>query len=387
MIGNVTQGSGFSGLLQYLYTGHKDKPNPDRVAWTGFHRLMPTDDPERLAGILRSTADLYPREVGKPVIHISLSWAPGEEPTEAKMRQVAGQVLERMELGRHQAVLVAHRDTDHRHVHIAANQVSEDGERLWNAWKSKTRLEATLRELEREHGFEVVPGRLAPVPGREKPARALLTRQEYAQALKANVARSSPEQMLHVRQELRRRFRSSRSWAELHFKLDMAGLRLERRGRGLVVTDGKRSLKASRIDRQGSKRKLEERFGQTYESWIAQRRQIWKASHRVSHYKKRRSRLEYHYGHATAPEVAGRIRRILGRMDSTIQGLEGDLRAVYRPLHAHVVRSLPKREGHSRQLRALNLISGLLPYPARTAFRTAIQAMEFFRELGRERSL
>src|SRR5207244_7285782 len=42
------------------------------------------------------------------------------------------------------------------------------------------------------------------------------------------------------------------------------GLRLERKGQGLVITDGKQRVKASRVARDLSLRRLEQRFGVPY---------------------------------------------------------------------------------------------------------------------------
>lgn len=392
MIGNITQGSGFGGLLRYLYHGDRETPNPDRVAWREFRHLMPTDDPERLAGILRSTAQLYPREPGKPVVHVSVSWSPEDQPTEAQMRQVAVQVLERLELTEHQAVIVAHRDADHPHLHIAVNQVSADGTKLWDAWKSKSRLEAALRDLEREHGFRSVPGRLASVPGREKPARALLTRGEHvAHRMDPN---ASPDEQRNVRLQIRRLFRSSNSWAELEAKLKDVGLRLERRGRGVVVTDGKRRIKASRIDRRGSKRRLEERFGQRFASWLDEKRRLRELAGKIRHYQQRKDRLTDRYRDAQDPDVVQRVRRIQGRLDATIRTLQADLRAAYRPIQDRLVRTdalrvkvsrprLSRLSARSAKL-ALHFVSRVLPPGAGQVLRTTIRLS---RELTRGRGM
>lgn len=371
MIGNVDQGSGFGGLLRYLYHGDKDQPMPDRVAWTDLHNLSPSDDPNRLAGVMRHTANDHPRKPKNPVIHISVSWEETDRPSEAQMRQVAYQVLQKMDLEDHQAVVVAHRDTDHRHLHIVANQVREDGH-VWAAWKSKTRLEAAMRELEREHGFTVVPGRLAPVG--ERPPAALLTRGEHLEALRKGTTRS-PEEQAHVRLELRKRFRGAHSWAQLEDKLGALGLRLKRRGRGLVVTDGQRMVKASRIDRQSSKGKLEERFGQTFESWIEEKKRLRQIAQRISHHQARRKNLDQRFRGVTDPKHLERLNRIKSRVDRTVRLLQGDLAAAYRPIESRLARAagtkaleligVPKPPRPSRGARAavatLNLVSRLLP--------------------------
>jgi TraI-like middle domain len=68
--------------------------------------------------------------------------------------------------------------------------------------------------------------------------------------------------------------RESKSWAELEHRLEQHGLRVEARGRGMVVTDGEREVKASRILRTASRGRLEERFGQRLEDWRRQRGEL-----------------------------------------------------------------------------------------------------------------
>jgi predicted nucleic acid-binding Zn-ribbon protein len=58
--------------------------------------------------------------------------------------------------------------------------------------------------------------------------------------------------------------RAARSWAELEERLGAHRLRLERKGQGLVITDGQHQVKASRVARDLSLRRLEERFRAPY---------------------------------------------------------------------------------------------------------------------------
>jgi DNA relaxase TraI-like protein len=58
--------------------------------------------------------------------------------------------------------------------------------------------------------------------------------------------------------------RAARSWAELEERLAEHGLHLERKGQGLVITDGEHQVKASRVARELSLRQLEARFGVAY---------------------------------------------------------------------------------------------------------------------------
>gem|GEM_PF-5717966 len=64
--------------------------------------------------------------------------------------------------------------------------------------------------------------------------------------------------------ELLPELRAARSWDDLSARLAEHGLRVEGKGQGLVFTDGEHEAKASRIGRDFSLRRLEERFGVPY---------------------------------------------------------------------------------------------------------------------------
>lgn len=71
--------------------------------------------------IMAGTASLsYTR---KPVFHLSISFAPGDAVDEALMKRVMARTLSDLGLGEHQAVIMAHIDTDDPHVHAMVNRV------------------------------------------------------------------------------------------------------------------------------------------------------------------------------------------------------------------------------------------------------------------------
>jgi hypothetical protein len=86
------------------------------------------------------------------VMAISLSWHPEQQPEAEHMREAARDFLQRMGWGDHQALLVAHNDTAHRHVHIILNTIHpETGMTLDRNW-SKIRASEWRMEFERAHG-------------------------------------------------------------------------------------------------------------------------------------------------------------------------------------------------------------------------------------------
>ena len=175
------------------------------------------------------------------------------------MQDVADRVLADLGLAEHQALMVAHQDRAHPHVHLMVNRVHPETGVAWERWQDRPRIERTLRELERELGLREVAGRLYQLDGQEAPEPALLTSGERRQAERTGEPAFPDRVRAHLPE-----LRAARSWTELEDRLAAHGLRLERKGQGLVITDGTHQVKASRVARDLSLRRLEERFRTPY---------------------------------------------------------------------------------------------------------------------------
>jgi hypothetical protein len=139
------------------------------------------------------------------------------------------------------------------------NRVHPETGRAWSRWQDQPKIQQALRELERELGVREVPGRLWQHPEQEPPERPATTFGERARA-----ERTGAPPLVERARALAPAIRDAVSWRDLDERLAAAGLRLERRGPGLVVTDGAEVVKASRLGRDLSLRGLEARFGVAY---------------------------------------------------------------------------------------------------------------------------
>jgi len=157
---HTKHGKSFQGLVKYLLEGSKGAENPDRVAWTETRHLA-TNNPMVAANVMAATAldqQEIMREATIPtrkkssnhVMHYTLSWPEGAEPSrEEMMRAVTGSLavlgetkgkkggrkkkdgaraLSRTALREqfatdHQVLVVAHEDTDNAHCHVVVNRV------------------------------------------------------------------------------------------------------------------------------------------------------------------------------------------------------------------------------------------------------------------------
>ena len=161
-------GRSFAGVAAYCL---HDAPEPDdrrprtseRVGWADTRNLA-TFRPERAARLMAATAKAAPdlkrlaggspggRKLAKPVLHYSLSWARDETPDKGEMNRAVDESLEALGLEGHEALIVAHEDTRHPHVHVIANRVDPETGKAAKLGNSKLRLSRWAEGYERAQG-------------------------------------------------------------------------------------------------------------------------------------------------------------------------------------------------------------------------------------------
>ena len=161
-------GRSFAGVAAYCL---HDAPEPEdrspetseRVAWTDT-RNLPTIRAERAARLMAATAKAAPdlkrlaggarggRKLAKPVLHYSFSWARDETPDRQEISRAVDGSLEALGLEGHEALIVAHDDTRHPHVHVVANRVDPETGKAANLGNSKLRLSRWAEGYEQEQG-------------------------------------------------------------------------------------------------------------------------------------------------------------------------------------------------------------------------------------------
>jgi hypothetical protein len=154
-------------MLYYLHDKRREgellRLSDERVAWTGT-RNCAHDEPELAFAEMIATAQgheqlkqaagerLSGRPLEQPVMTISLSWHPSEKPDRAEIERAADSYLKHMDLDEHQAVYLAHNDTEHAHVHIIVNRVHPERGKVHDDAFSKNRSQVWARAYEQERG-------------------------------------------------------------------------------------------------------------------------------------------------------------------------------------------------------------------------------------------
>jgi hypothetical protein len=223
--------SSFSKLSGYLGGGE------ERVGWVETRNVFADDVPGAVAEMSEQAG--LSAQTQKPVYHLTIAFDPSDNPTEAEVRGAVDRTLRDVGLEHHQALVVRHVDREHAHVHVMVNRVGPDG-KAWSTSHDLRRLRASVERQERELGVRWT-GRNARAAGTSRETDRGFAREVRDRAL--GDLRGAP------------------SWTDLDARLRAKGLRIERRGRGAVVTDGRREAKLSSVSRTVSRPRLEARLG------------------------------------------------------------------------------------------------------------------------------
>ncbi len=158
------KGSSFKGAAAYLLHDKGRADTSERVAWTEIRNLA-VHDPQLAWRVMAATAldqkrlkaqagvKNTGRKSDKHVLHLTLSWHPEQSPSREDMIQAADQAIQALGAGDRQAMIVAHNDEDHPHVHVLINRVSPQDGRHLSSSKEKLKLSEWAQAYEEQTGI------------------------------------------------------------------------------------------------------------------------------------------------------------------------------------------------------------------------------------------
>lgn len=164
------KGKSFHGALAYYLhdkrqEGETERRTAERVAWAETMNLC-TDDPQLAKLIMIDTAKAQAqlkasagikatgRKSSDTVLAYSLAWHADEAATltKAEMLRAVRESLRTLGAEGHQAVIVAHRDTPHPHVHVILNRVNPKDGRMLSSSNDQLKLSQWAEAYEKERG-------------------------------------------------------------------------------------------------------------------------------------------------------------------------------------------------------------------------------------------
>jgi hypothetical protein len=163
--GGSFRGAGKYYLHDKLKEGEKIalRDQGDERVWFTDTRNTLNVDPERALDEMWRTAESQAylkmqagvRRGGRvcedPVKTISLSWHKDDRPTPEHMVDSADAFLKHMGWDQHQAVMIGHNDTEHRHIHIVLNRVHGETGRTLDDYREQKRAQVWALAYEKEH--------------------------------------------------------------------------------------------------------------------------------------------------------------------------------------------------------------------------------------------
>ena len=251
------RGRGIKGAALYVLHDKGGADSSERVGFTATRNLS-TDDPEMAWRLMCATAmnrDALKaaagvrkggRDATNFCAHISLSWHPDEQPTDADMMKAADSLLKLYGYEKLQALMVRHTDQEHQHLHIVVNLIDpETGKAAPNVHNDFQKiLQPWAYQYELENGRVVCENR----------ARSM---EEKAQREAANANKAAPAHHDQVKagdelKEGRKPWLSRAEWeaqraAERDAKKQMAGeLSIQQKAeRAALMAEAKAEIRAS----------------------------------------------------------------------------------------------------------------------------------------------
>ena len=181
------------------YFEREKAPGRGRVADVGFVELPPGVTLDTASRIMAATAreqakikelrgiSARGRPTNNPYYHFSLSWHPEEHPTRPEVEQAVDGALTSLELEGHQAIWVAHADTEHYHAHVAVSRIAWETGRTVRMSNDRRKLSAWALAYEKSQGQIRVETRVRREAWRSR-GRDLVKLQQVARGLGDTIA-------------------------------------------------------------------------------------------------------------------------------------------------------------------------------------------------------
>ena len=162
----AARGTSFKGAGLY-YLHDKKASTSERVAWTQTRNIQ-SDNPDMALRVMAATAmdkDRLKAQAGikttgrkskGEVYSYSLAWHPDEQGKfdKSQMLEAADQSLKALGAQEHQAVIVAHQDEPHPHIHIIVNMVNPENGKNLVVSNDRKKLHKWSNDWRKERGEE-----------------------------------------------------------------------------------------------------------------------------------------------------------------------------------------------------------------------------------------
>ncbi len=220
MIGKIMIGKSFRGCLLYCLHDKQQKGEQavvkDRAEVLLYNKCFGRDK-ELIQQF--DEVRMLNQKVAKPVFHITLSLAPGEQLGKDQLMEMVGTCAADLGFQNNQYVAVLHWDTDHQHLHIVANRIGLDGRTVSDS-NSYKKMALFCRKMEIKYGLKQVLS----------PRRYLSREQRQLPRLDARKEK--------LREYIRQSLSASKTYTQFEERIKALGYQVIK-GRGISFLDDK----------------------------------------------------------------------------------------------------------------------------------------------------
>lgn len=345
MIPKLIRGASFKGAAAYLLHD-KNAETSNRVAWTHTRNLA-SERPDIAWRVMAATAldaDRLKAQAGikntgrksnQAVLHLVLSWHPNEAAALDRDQMLAASesALVALGAGERQALIIAHNDSPHPHVHLLVNRVSSEDGRMLPSSKEKLKLSRWAEAYEKSRGPIFCEER---VLNNEARARGDYTRAEP----------DTPRQIIEAEKELRfaandNRSRIARLREQQREEIRALGARmretLQQHQRDWLRFEAEHQSRLAAVRLETMRRRAKAR-----EQIIAEFRPEWRAL-------RQREREAIQQFDAREATVIGRLRNVMAALKIGRSAIDGDRARVMTNSFASVFTRENRREALETQ--------------------------------------
>jgi len=157
VIGKITIGKSFKGCLLYCLNDKRQELKNEPVMKERAEMIMFNQcygSQQELIRQFNEVRQLNPK-LSKPVLHITLSLAPGEQLPKDKLIEMCQECARDMGFENNQYVAIRHKDTKHQHLHIVANRIGFD-KRTVSDSKNYQRIATYCRKMELKYHLKQI---------------------------------------------------------------------------------------------------------------------------------------------------------------------------------------------------------------------------------------
>ena len=260
-----------------------------RDRWTVMRNLDGLD-PELSHVVMAATAK-GSRRVKLPCGHMILSWAHQDDVDDDTMVGIVDQTVADLGLAEHQAIYVAHDDTQHRHVHVVYNRVHPETYKVASDSHERMILRRSLMRQEQEHELTQTP-----LTSKGRHLRPQFSDIEIARREQTEPqVRLSKKRCDQLREELAYCFTAALGWSSFHGMLKRRGYDLAKAGPGVRIVRHHLYAKLSDVLPPKLKaKKLIQRWGSFGDYWEALEQPALQQRRKQRRRQKQRSKDDFH---------------------------------------------------------------------------------------------